>query len=423
MLARFFVFFLPAILLGCAGAPPKKPEPAPPAVAQSVASCPTQPVETLPPLQIPDVPRYEPLPPSGKSGEPPKPPEFGLLQPVEWAALNGLGSDDLMAAWPAFQRSCGALKARESWREACAAAAAMAMPDNAAIRNYFHTYFTPYRATTSDGGDTGLITGYYQPELNGSLTRSDRYRYPLYMRPDDLVTVELASLYPELGGRRLRGRMVGSKLLPYYSRSEIDIIDSPLNGKELLWVDDIVDLFFLQIQGSGVIRLENGQILQVGYADQNGQPYQSIGRILIERGELTADKASMQGIKEWGRRNPEKLRELLNSNPSYVFFRELPGDLAGPPGALGVPVTGGRSLAVDPRYIPLGAPVFLATTYPNSSKPLNRLMFAQDTGGAIKGAVRADFFWGTGFEAGRQAGGMKQQGRMWVLMPKAWAGK
>jgi membrane-bound lytic murein transglycosylase A len=183
-------------------------------------------------------------------------------------------------------------------------------------------------------------------------------------------------------------------------------------------VEDIVDLFFLQIQGSGMVKLDNGEQMHVGYADQNGQPYQSIGKVLIDRGELTSDKASMQGIKDWARRNLDKLRDLLNSNPSYVFFRELPNGLSGPLGAMGVPLAAERSIAVDPRYIPMGAPVFLSTTYPNSGKPLQRLMLAQDTGGAIKGAVRADFFWGAGNEAGRFAGAMKQQGRLWVLLPK-----
>jgi membrane-bound lytic murein transglycosylase A len=166
--------------------------------------------------------------------------------------------------------------------------------------------------------------------------------------------------------------------------------------------------------------LENGEQIHVGYADQNGQPYQSIGKLLIDRGELTTDKASMQGIKDWARRNLDKLRDLLNSNPSYVFFRELPNGLSGPLGALGVPLAAERSIAVDARYIPLGAPVFLSTTFPNSAKPLQRLVLAQDTGGAIKGAVRADFFWGAGIDAGRQAGAMKQQGRMWVLLPKGY---
>jgi membrane-bound lytic murein transglycosylase A len=191
-----------------------------------------------------------------------------------------------------------------------------------------------------------------------------------------------------------------------------------LEGTELLWVDDIIDVFFLQIQGSGLVKLDDGQEIQVGYADQNGHPYNSIGRILIERGELTADQASMQGIKTWARSHLEKLRDLLNSNPSYVFFKELPTGLPGPLGALGVPLSAERSLAIDQKYLPLGAPVFLSTTQPNSSVSLKRLMVAQDTGGAIKGGVRADFFWGAGDLAGTKAGAMKQSGKMWVLLPK-----
>jgi len=155
----------------------------------------------------------------------------------------------------------------------------------------------------------------------------------------------------------------------------------------------------------------------LSYADQNGHPYRSVGRLLVERGELTLDQASMQGIRAWGNRNPDKLPELLNSNASFVFFREQPGDIPGPVGALGIPLTAGRSLAVDARVIPLGAPVFLSTTQPNSTQPLNRLMAAQDTGGAIRGAVRADFYWGSGDEAGAQAGRMRQPGRLWVLLP------
>lgn len=423
MLPRFRIALPLALLLaGCASTASKPVVQSPPPVAPVAAKpCKCEPVETLPPLQIPDAERYAAPPPvAAKPVEQPKAPEYELLRPAEWSDLSGLDDDNLTAAWPAVMRSCGALKSRDAWRNACSAASQLTNPDKFAIKRFLLDYFTPYQANTQEGGTTGLITGYYQPELNGSHERTNRYRYPLYAKPDDLVTVDLGSIYPELGGRRLRGKLHGSKLMPYYSRGEIDIIDSPLVGKELLWVDDVVDLFFLQIQGSGIIKLESGESVPVGYADQNGHPYQSIGRVLIDRGELTADKASMQGIKDWGRRNPDKLRELLNTNPSYVFFRELPGGLPGPLGALGVPIAAERSIAIDPRFIPLGAPVFLDTTYPNSTKPMRRLVVAQDTGGAIKGPVRADFFWGPGFEAGRQAGGMKQQGRMWVLMPKEW---
>jgi len=189
-------------------------------------------------------------------------------------------------------------------------------------------------------------------------------------------------------------------------------------GKEIVYVDDAVEAFFLQIQGSGRVRLESGEELRIGYADQNGHPYQSIGRYLVEQGELKLGEASLQGIQAWARANPGRVVELLNQNPSYVFFRELPPADTGPIGSLGVPLTAERSLAVDPRFVPLGAPVYLATTRPNSELPLERLMIAQDTGGAIRGPVRADFFWGTGEDAGLLAGRMRQQGRMWVLLPR-----
>jgi membrane-bound lytic murein transglycosylase A len=193
-----------------------------------------------------------------------------------------------------------------------------------------------------------------------------------------------------------------------------------VRGKEIAWVDDAIDLFFLQIQGSGRVQLDSGGTIRIGYADQNGHPYRSIGRWLAERGELPLEKASMQGIKAWARQNHGRLAELLNYNASYVFFRQLPVDLPGPLGALGAPLTARRSVAVDPRFVPLGAPVYLATTWPNTTQPLNRLMLAQDTGGAIRGAVRADFFWGFGAEAAREAGRMKQSLRMWVLLPNSY---
>lgn len=382
--------------------------------------CMCEPLETLPPIQIPDEERYVPPELVPLAGEPPKKPDYRLLQAAEWRDVDGWGEDDLTAAWGAWMQSCKPLEKKELWRAACEASARLAKPTSANIRALLQEHFTPYRLHNEDGSDGGLITGYYQPLLKGSRKSSELYRYPLYKRPDDMVAVELGEAHPDLAFRRLRGRLVNGKLGPYYSRGEIELKQSPLAGQELLWVDDIIDLFFLQIQGSGLVQLDSGESVHVGYADQNGHRYESIGRVLIQKGELTADQASMQGIKSWARNNLDKLRDLLNSNPSYVFFRELPPGLSGPLGALGVPLAAQRSIAVDPRYVPLGAPVFLSTTQPNSSEPLRRLMLAQDTGGAIKGGVRADFFWGAGFEAGRQAGAMKQQGKMWVLMPKAF---
>ena len=354
---------------------------------------------------------------SGKPEEP-RPADYSLLKPASWEDLQGIDEDNLSQAWAAWLQGCSTLRNKPAWQVACDAATTVDGNNKEAVQQYFRTYFAVYQTSNVDGSSTGLITGYYEPLLRGSRVKTERYRYPLYARPADLITVELASLYPELANKRVRGRLVGNKLIPYYNRGEIEVESSPLQGAEFLWVDDIIELFFLQIQGSGLVTLENGEQVHVGYADQNGQSYQSIGRLLIQRGELTADKASMQGIKNWARNNVDKLRELLNSNPSYVFFRELPAGLPGPLGALGVPILAERVVAIDPRYVPLGAPVFLATTYPNSSKPLNRLMMAQDTGGAIKGGVRADFFWGAGNEAGKLAGAMKQPGKIWVLLPK-----
>lgn len=415
-MSKFFWVLL--VLTACVSEPQK------PAVSRSsqtkveaapICACST--TEEAASIQIPDVERYA-SPLTIKPGELSKGPEFQLLKASSWENVDGFDKDNLTNAWGALLQSCGTLKKNALWRKSCEAMLASPTPSNAEARALLREHFLPWRATTADGADSGMITGYYEPLLRGSQVKTDRYRYPVYSRPDDLITVDLASLYPELANRRLRGRVQDGKLIPYFSRGEIEIRQSPLAGKELLWVEDIVDLFFLQIQGSGMVKLDNGEQVHVGYADQNGQPYQSIGKVLIDRGELTSDKASMQGIKDWARRNLDKLRDLLNSNPSYVFFRELPNGLSGPLGALGVPLAAERSIAVDPRYIPMGAPVFLSTTYPNSGKPLQRLMLAQDTGGAIKGAVRADFFWGAGNEAGRFAGAMKQQGRMWVLLPK-----
>ena len=352
-------------------------------------------------------------------------PDYALLKPAKWEDIDGFANDDLSAAWPAWLQSCSTLKNRAlsnqaSWQAACSAASKLNKPNNAAVIAYLTDNFNVYSATNQDGSDTGLVTGYYEPLLKGSRAKSANFPYPLYKQPADLITVDLAELYPELKGKRVRGKLVGNKLVPYAKRADIEVASSPLTGNELVWIDDIVDGFFLQVQGSGIVQLENGQQMHVGYADQNGHTYNSIGRILIERGELSKDQAGMQGIKNWAKSNPSKLRELLNANPSYVFFTELPAGLSGPLGALGVPLSAERSVAVDPKYVPLGAPLFLSTTLPNSQNPLKRLMLAQDTGGAIKGGVRADYFWGAGDSAGKQAGAMKQQGKIWVLLPKGF---
>ncbi len=292
------------------------------------------------------------------------------------------------------------------------------MPDTRASRSFFERNFTPYQVSQDDGGLEGLVTGYYEPLLMGSRSPSSRFAHPLFGPPDDLLVVDLGDQYPELKHLRLRGRLQGNRVVPYFSRADIETGLAPLRGREIAWVEDPVELFFLQVQGSGRIQLEDGSQMRVGYADQNGHPYRSIGRWLVDNNELTLDKASMQGIKDWARSNPDRLRSLLHANPSFVFFKELPETGGGPIGSLGVPLTPERSIAVDPRGIPLGAPVWLATTEPNSSTPLQRLVMAQDTGSAIKGNVRADYFWGFGDKAGNRAGAMKQSGRMWLLLPR-----
>jgi len=366
-------------------------------------------------------PTPAPVPPPPPVLTPTPAAAYPTLKPVDWATLIFWQNDPVSEAWTAFLRGCTTLKKQSAWQAVCNEAATMTQPDDATTRAFFVQRFQLYQATQDDGNAEGLITGYYEPLLKGDRVRTERARFPLYAAPDDLITVDLASVYPELKNLRLRGRLVGNKLVPYSTRKEIEAAAAHGNGfkgKPIAWVEDPVDLFFLQIQGSGRIELPDGSHLRVGYADQNGYPYQSIGKLLVERGELKLDQASMQGIKDWGVKNPDKLPDLLASNPSFVFFRELPNGLSGPLGSLGVPLTGGRSIAVDPRYIPLGAPVFLATTQPNSTLPLNKLVMAQDTGGAIRGGVRADVFWGFGDAAGELAGRMKQRGKMWVLLPK-----
>jgi membrane-bound lytic murein transglycosylase A len=407
-------------MVACADKNIKSPTPIqPPAPPLAKCDC----VIEKPPVQIADTEKpVEPkLPDTAK--ELAKLADYSLLKPAQWEEIDGLQTDNLSLAWPAWMQSCSTLVNKPTWQKACNAAVQLniqttSKPSKNAVQAYLKQYFSVYKTTNVDGSDNGLITGYYQPLLKGSRTQSAQYPYPLYASPSDLITVELDTLFPELKFKRVRGRLVGNKLVPYYNRAEIETEDSPVKGQEFIYIDDIIDVFFLQIQGSGLVQLENGEQVHVGYANQNGHTYNSIGRLLIERGELTLAQASMQGIKNWARNNLDKLRELLNNNPSYVFFRELPVGLPGPLGALGVPILGGRSVAVDPKFVPLGAPVFLSTTEPNSNKPLKRLMMAQDTGGAIKGGVRADFFWGAGADAGAKAGAMKQLGKIWVLLPK-----
>ena len=337
-------------------------------------------------------------------------------QQIPFASIPGWQDAMLAPGVRAFAAGCPRITQSHPLRRACDSALALAPGDEGAARQFAEESFSAWAVVSAEGTAEGLITGYYEPVLAGSRTRSERFQQPIYGVPEDLVAVDLENLHPELKGLRLRGRLQGNRLVPYRTRAEIEgggALPAPI----IAWVEDPVELFFLQIQGSGLIELASGGRLRLGYADQNGHPYRSMGRYLIQRGELPLEQTSMQGIKAWAAANPRKLREALDSNPSYVFFREIPeGD--GPIGTLGVPLTAAYSIAVDPRSVPLGAPVFLATTMPLSPQPLQRLVAAQDTGGAIRGAVRADFFWGTGPEAGAQAGRMRQRGALWLVWPR-----
>lgn len=405
-------------LAACVNVPATPPLPAPPAVtAPTNTSVSPQPMETPQAQGGKSAPA---VPPQVAKPTPSLEMPFARLQPANWTDLPNIADEAWLDSWPVWLQSCQALKNKTEWRAVCAQALQVNPATTEAVQQYWQQSFNVYLATQADSAKQGLITGYYQPVLKGSKTPSPAYNVPLYQAPLDLITVSLEGLYPELKYKRLRGRLQGQRLVPYLSRAEIEQTPSPLKGQELVWVADPVEAFFLQVQGSGIISLAEGGEMQVGYADQNGHPYQSIGRLLVERGEMTASEASMQSIKAWAQAHPAQLRALLDANPSYVFFKPLPPGLPGPLGALGVPLTAGRSVAVDPQFIPLGAPYYLSTTLPNQSQALQRLMMAQDTGGAIKGGVRADVFWGAGDEAGKLAGAMRQSGQAWVWLPKTF---
>ena len=350
---------------------------------------------------------------------PPKPPapETARYVAMSFDALPGWNRASLEPSLGAFLAGCPRITGAALSR-VCALGQSVPKGDEAAARQFFESAFTPYALVSSDGPDSGLVTGYYEPIIEGSRWFNAITRYPIFGVPDDLITVDLSSVNPDLRNLRLRGRVEGRRLVPYPTRAEIDARGPYYPAPVIAWTADPVALFFLQIQGSGQVRLDGGERIRVGFADQNGHPYRSLGRWLVDRGEMPLEQASMQGIQAWALANPGKLQEALNANPSYVFFRELPVSADGPVGALGVPLTAGHSIAVDRRWVPLGAPVYLATTYPLSEERLERLMAAQDVGGAIRGVVRADFYWGTGPEAGSSAGRMRQQGKMWLLWPR-----
>lgn len=347
------------------------------------------------------------------------------LTAASYRDLPGWYDEDWTDFGTAFMRSCDRIGRRapegafsgnalygtnQQWHAACENYKVISKNDPASTRTFFEHYFTPYSVTRGKDKD-GLFTGYYESSLKGSRTKSAKYNIPLHARSDDLVMVNLGEFREELKGQRIAGRVVDGNLKPYETREEI-LAGKLKDARVLVWVDDPVEAFFVQVQGSGVVQLDDGSIMRIGYAGQNGHIYYAIGRELVKRGVMPKEDVSMQSIRAWLEANPSQADELMNTNKSYVFFREIEGD--GPIGGEGIALTPRRSLAIDHGKFPYGFPVWLQTDNP----PLQRMMMAQDTGGAIKGAVRGDVFWGYGDEAEKMAGAMKSPGRYWILLPK-----
>lgn len=327
----------------------------------------------------------------------------------------GVSAEQARAALAAFRLSCSSVQRRTDtsgltqgadWTESCNAAKGWSDGD---ASNFFARYF----GTVQIGAGTTFVTGYYEPEIAASRDRRAGYDIPIYRRPADLIDVDLGQFSDDLKGKKIRGRVDGTNFIRYYDRAAIEGGALDGRGLEIAYAADAAEFFFLQVQGSGRLRLPDGGIMRIGYDTQNGRDYVGIGKLLLDRGELKSGQASMQGILEYLRADPVRGAAVMNENPSWVFFRELTG--AGPLGALGVPVTGRASVAADPKYVPLGAPVFLSL---DRAEP-NGLWIAQDTGGAIKGANRFDSFWGAGDDARAIAGGMSARGSALLLLPRA----
>ncbi|GAB5469854.1 MAG: murein transglycosylase A [Rhodospirillales bacterium] len=377
-------FLLPSLLLlalaACEG---KKKEPA------TRDSRPSGPAVALPPPPV--------IPAEGAVS----------LTKLDFALLPGWQEDDPSEAIVAFRRSCTIVDRRPpaatigpggrfgrviDWRPACAALGEPGAYDAQSARAYFETWFEPY-LLAADGRSEGLFTGYYEAEVEGALSPGGAYRWPLYGPPNAAILARAPD------------------------RAAIE--DGALDGRglEIAWLNDPVDSFNLHIQGSAVMTLPDGSQQRIGYAATNGLTFVGIGRLMLQRGLIGPDQASAQGVRDWLKANPEEARELMRENPRYVFFRWIEAGGDGPIGAQGIPLTAGRSLAVDPAYLAYGLPLFLETTYA-TGQPLRRLMIAQDTGGAIKGPVRGDLFWGSGEPALDLAGGMKQRGRYYLFLPR-----
>lgn len=363
-----------------------------------------------------------------KSPETPVAPKL-VLTPADYAALPGWSRDEQAAALPALRASCNVLARRAprepvgaiggtagDWQVPCAGLANLPQGDSAALRSYLEAHFTPYAVSDGEARE-GLFTGYFEPILSGARNRSDRFGVPIYALPRDHVSVRLGDFDPSLAGKQLVGRVEGGRLVPYHPRGAIDSGALADTASVLYWADDPLDVFILQVQGSGIVALPDGSQQRIGFAGHNGHGYASIGRALIEAGELESGRAGWPDIRAWLEAHPDRAAETLAVNRRFIFFREIEGD--GPIGAAGIALTAGRSMAVDPDFIPLGVPLWLDAESPaGKDLRLQRLMVAQDTGSAIRGVVRGDFYWGTGREALAMAGRMKSSGRYYVLLPR-----
>ena len=371
---------------------------------------------------------------------PPTVPLSLRLGQASFSELKGWAANDPKAALEAFRRSCVAISTRPDaaamggvnyagtagdWRQLCFAASAVGTDDAQTVRAFFEAEFVPYRVVQSSG--TGLFTGYYEPQLKGSRTKHGPYQTPLYGIPADLVNVDLGLFRDTLKGQRIVGQVANGRLLPYPARADIESTGLP-QARPLLYVDDPIDAFFLQIQGSGRVVLDDGSVVRAAYAAQNGRAYTAIGAVLIQRGELKREEVSMQSIRAWLTAHPEEAPRIMNANASYVFFTEqaLGDPVLGAAGAQGVPLTPEASLAVDLSLHALGVPVWLETTTPDPNplmpdRTFERLLIMQDTGGAIRGPVRGDVYWGYTADAASIAGRMRSEGTMTVFLPKAVA--
>ena len=328
------------------------------------------------------------------------------MKAVTFNEIEGFFEDDLDHALDVFKKDCDKSKKYDLFKDICHKA--QFQSDG---RKFFIINFLPYKLYDSKSSDEGIITGYYEPLLYGSLIKTKRYKYPVYKIPKDLIVSD----DPKLKDYKLRGKIVENKILPYDTRKEIESNPNNPNYEVIAYVDDKFDLFSLQIQGSGKIQLEDGSMINIGYAQQNGWPFTGISSYMLEKGYVTRNDLSIQRIKNFFIENPSKIDEVLNTNDSYIFFRI---SKEGASGSLGSVLTAKRNLAVDREFVPLGMPVFLNTKNPITKEAINQLMVAADVGGAIKGEIRADFFWGFGSDAFEYAGRMKEKGKMYVLMPK-----